>query len=44
MARNKEFDIIVIGSRGQSGLKEVFLGSVANAIVHKSKIPVLVIK
>ncbi|MFB5621712.1 MAG: universal stress protein, partial [Candidatus Nitrosomaritimum yanchengensis] len=30
--------------RGQSGLKELFLGSVANAIVHKSKIPVLVVK
>jgi nucleotide-binding universal stress UspA family protein len=44
MAQNKEFDIIVIGSRGQSGLKEAFLGSVANAIVHKSKVPVLVIK
>ena len=40
----KGFDIVVIGSRGQSGLKEVFLGSVAKAIVHKSKIPVLVIK
>jgi len=39
-----KFDIIVIGSRGQSGLKEVFLGSVANAIVHKSKVPVLVVK
>ena len=44
MANKKKFDIIVIGSRGQSGLKEVFLGSVAKAIVHKSKIPVLVIK
>ncbi|QUC64579.1 universal stress protein [Nitrosopumilus sp. K4] len=44
LSKNKKFDIIVIGSRGQSGLKEVFLGSVANAIVHKSKIPVLVIK
>ena len=43
-ANNKKFDIIVIGSRGQSGLKEVFLGSVANAVIHKSKIPVLVIK
>lgn len=43
-ANNKSYGIIVIGSRGQSGLKEVFLGSVANAIVHKSKIPVLVIK
>jgi len=40
----KGFDIVVIGSRGQSGLKEIFLGSVANAVVHKSKIPVLVIK
>jgi nucleotide-binding universal stress UspA family protein len=43
-SKNKEFDIIVIGSRGQSGLKEVFLGSIAKAIVHKSKIPVLVVK
>ena len=43
-ANNKQFDIVVIGSRGQSGLKEVFLGSVANAIIHKSKLPVLVIK
>ena len=43
-AENKNFDILVIGSRGQSGLKEAFLGSVAKAIVHKSKIPVLVIK
>jgi len=39
-----KFDIIVIGSRGQSGIKEAFLGSVANAIVHKSKVPVLVVK
>ncbi|MFB5610052.1 MAG: universal stress protein, partial [Nitrosarchaeum sp.] len=44
MAKKKGFDIIVIGSRGQSGIKEIFLGSVANAIIHKSKIPVLVIK
>ena len=43
-SKNKEYDIIVIGSRGQSGLKEVFLGSVAKAIIHKSKIPVLVVK
>ena len=43
-SKKGKFDIIVIGSRGQSGLKEAFLGSVANAIVHKSKIPVLVVK
>jgi nucleotide-binding universal stress UspA family protein len=44
MSRTGKFDIIIIGSRGQSGIKEAFLGSVANAIVHKSKVPVLVVK
>ena len=44
ISRKKKFDIIVIGSRGQSGLKGAFLGSVANAIVHKSKVPLLVVK
>ena len=44
LAKNKKFDLIVIGSRGQSGLKEAFLGSVANTAVHKSKVPVLVVK
>ncbi|MFB5624528.1 MAG: universal stress protein, partial [Nitrosopumilus sp.] len=44
LSKKGKFDIIVIGTRGQSGLKEVFLGSVSNAIVHKSKIPVLVVK
>ena len=39
-----KFDIIVIGSRGQSGLKEVFLGSTSNYVLHKSKIPVLIVK
>ena len=44
MTKTGKFDIIVVGSRGQSGIKEAFLGSVANAIVHKSKVPVLVVK
>lgn len=43
-ASYKKFDIIVIGSRGMGALKEAFLGSVANSVVHKSKIPVLVVK
>lgn len=40
----KKFDLIVIGSRGFGGMKGTFLGSVTNFVIHKSKIPVLVIK
>ncbi|MFB5597613.1 MAG: universal stress protein [Nitrosopumilaceae archaeon] len=43
-AKDKKFDLIVIGSRGHGGIKEVFLGSVASAVVHRSKVPVLVVK
>lgn len=44
MAKSKKFDLIVIGARGMGSVKELFLGSVSNAIVHKSKIPVMVVK
>ncbi|MGI0073885.1 MAG: universal stress protein [Nitrosotalea sp.] len=43
-ANDKKYDLVVIGSRGRSGLKELFLGSVANSLVHRSQIPVLVLK
>ncbi|HYL65767.1 MAG TPA: universal stress protein [Nitrosopumilaceae archaeon] len=43
-ASYKKFDLIVIGSRGIGPIKETFLGSVANAVVHKSKVPVLLVK
>lgn len=43
-AQDKKFDLIVVGSRGMSSLKEVFLGSTSNYVIHKSKIPVLVVK
>jgi nucleotide-binding universal stress UspA family protein len=43
-AHSGKFDLIVIGSRGFGPVKEMFLGSVANAVVHKSKVPVLVVK
>ena len=35
---------IVIGSHGRSNLEEIFLGSVSEKVIRKSKQPVLVIK
>jgi len=43
-AEKNNFDMIVIGSRGRGILKEYFLGSTSNYVVHSSKIPVLIIK
>ena len=43
-ARKNEFDIIVIGSRGRGIVKETFLGSTSNYVVHKSQIPVMICK
>jgi nucleotide-binding universal stress UspA family protein len=39
-----KFDLIVTGSRGIGGIKGAILGSVANSIVQKSKVSVLVVK
>ncbi|KER06489.1 Universal stress protein YxiE [Marine Group I thaumarchaeote SCGC AAA799-E16] len=43
-ANKNKIDVIVIGSRGMGKLREVFLGSTSNYVVHSSKIPVLIIK
>ena len=43
-AHDKNFDLIIIGSRGMSSVKEIFLGSTSNYVLHKSKIPVLIVK
>ena len=37
-------NMIVMGTRGLSSAKESFLGSVSNHVVHKSKVPVLLVK
>lgn len=39
-----KFDLIVIGSHGRTGLNKIILGSVANDVAHKAKIPVMVVK
>lgn len=43
-ANETECELILIGSRGLSGIKEYFLGSVSHNVVQKSKIPVLIVK
>ena len=43
-SQKHKFDMIVIGARGLNPIKEVFLGSVSNYVLHKSKTPVLVVK
>ena len=43
-ATSKSYDIIIIGSRGMSPLKEAFLGSTSNFVLHKSKVPILIVK
>jgi len=41
LAKSKKFDLLVVGARGKGLIREVFLGSVSNAILHKSPIPVM---
>ena len=43
-AENNKVDMIVIGSRGMTGLKKLLLGSVANGVITYSHCPVLVVK
>lgn len=42
-AHSGDVDLIVIGRRGYSGLKELFLGSVSNYVVHHTPCSVLLV-
>lgn len=43
-AENNNADVIVIGNRGLSGLKEMFLGSVSHHVVQKASCEVVIVK
>lgn len=43
-AKAEGADLIIVGSRGLGGMKEMLLGSVSSAVVHNSKVPVMVVK
>jgi nucleotide-binding universal stress UspA family protein len=40
---SRAYNLIVMGTKGASGLKEVFLGSIAGGVITKTKAPVIVV-
>jgi nucleotide-binding universal stress UspA family protein len=44
LAKETKTDLIVIGSRGLSGISEFFLGSISSNVSQYSAIPVMIVK
>jgi nucleotide-binding universal stress UspA family protein len=44
IAKEKDVDLIVMGTRGMTGLKRIILGSVASGVVTYAPCPVLVVR
>lgn len=44
LARMEKVDMIVMGSRGLSPIKEMLLGSVSNKVLHTAPCPVLIVR
>jgi len=43
-AKSNKIDLIIIGSKGQSGLKDLFLGSISHGVIQRAQCPIFVIK
>ena len=43
-ATQKNIDLVVIGTRGRTGLKRFFMGSVANGVIQHAHCSVLVVR
>lgn len=44
VARRHDYDLIVMGTHGRSGLMHVLMGSVAERVVRQSSVPVLTVR
>jgi nucleotide-binding universal stress UspA family protein len=44
IAEDDKIDVIVMGSIGKTGLEKFLMGSVAENVVHNSKLPVLIVR
>jgi len=44
VAKEKDVDLIVMGTHGRTGLSHVLIGSVAEKVVHNAHCPVLTVK
>ena len=44
IAEDEKIDMIVMGSIGKTGLEKFLMGSVAEKVVHNSKLPVLIVR
>ena len=44
VANSGKFDMVVMGSKGRSGLMDLLMGSVAQKVVSAAKAPVVVVK
>jgi len=42
-AKKEAYDLIIMGTQGATGLREIFLGSIAGSVLKKAEIPILVI-
>ncbi|KAA0004995.1 MAG: universal stress protein, partial [Thermoplasmata archaeon] len=43
-AKKEGVSLIVMGSHGRSMVKEMFLGSVAEAVIHHATTPVMIVR
>jgi nucleotide-binding universal stress UspA family protein len=43
-AEKEKVDLIVVGTRGRSGLKKMLIGSVASDVLHYAHCPVMIVK